>query len=588
MYPPRKRQSIETVETTPAVNTKEEMNMTTNNTTSLVQAILASPELEATLIQLINKLQAPATIAQEALQAPVAPMTTQESTPAQQERTAAPEAPLTRDRRPQAPRNPSVGLIRGTDNFKSFPLEGVMSPRKENIQAMVLEMAKQVVAMYNGGMRTLFTVLFPGAELLMVNVLALLKENNRCMDLKLVGLDSKTFQNIRMSRVHTARVFDDSRYESFKTEHEIIWFDRNKDMTTFLKDQNLGHFLMVSDKEINDNLKGFFVKQREMGTLAYYVSPAQFASLWDFKNPDPKGPNGGGAPAPKAETAPAPEQPVAQYATSLFEGLLPGASSATVPVEASTPVMTVEAPVESVVEEPVIEAPAAPAVEEQPPVLLGNAGISLPDNMFGDAPLSSMMPNPVAVGQPVQFNMPSVATVVTPPVVQQTEVVAPQVDTSASMTEHVFTHLTRREEVIDRKTALMDIVMHYNVGDMIDPALANTTMHDFALASVAYAVRQSNGLLDLNDVFRFFLKLSRYQCSEYKDFSVDSCSQFTMENPYEYFLNASGLEENSQLFTLVCSCIEALEQDHISMAMEKDAREYADGPSLSTPAPSFI
>lgn len=605
----------QTVETTTAT-TKEEMNMTT--TTSLVQAILASPELEATLVKLINQLQTPATKVEEG---------PAKETAIPQERNQADPATVTRRTRPQG-RDMTMGILRGTDNFKSLPLEGVMSPRKENIQAMVLEMAKQVVAMYDGGMRTLFTVLFPGAEMLIVNVIELLHQNNRCLDLKVVGLDSQTFKNIRENRVHTARVFDDSRLETFKSNHEILWFDGNKELSYFLRNQLVGHFLMVSDKEINENLKKFFVQQRNLGARGYYVSPAKYSTIWtyegsqDKKEPegpkDPQGPNGGGASAPAPHQNPAPATSTSTIPVmdpSAFEGLLP--SSTTIKTTEVAPAPSEETlsqdeiskrklqenlsnmeliagshevagmdddededgedETEEVVEPEQVEAPA-PAADD--------IKITIPDGLFGDAPLSELLTSNIGLGQSVTLDLPAAPLAPNVEEPKKTTEEKQEVATSADLDRVIFERLSAGDEAIDRKQALGDLITHYNVGHLLKPE-QTSTMHDFALSSLAHVVANTEHV-DLDDVFLFFIKLSRYQHSEYKALDVNSWSVFSMEDPYTYFLEHSGADQDSKLFFLVCCAIEALTIGHESASYEKDPADYAYGPSLGTPAPSFL
>lgn len=644
----------QTVETTTAT-TKEEMNMTMT-TTSIVQAILASPELEATLVKLINQLQTPATKVEEA--------PAKETTP--QERNQADPATVTRRSNPQG-RNMTMGILRGTDDFKSLPLEGVMSPRKANIQAMVLEMGRQVAAMYDGGMRTLFTVLFPGAEMLIVNVIELLHENGRCLDLKIVGLDSKTFQNIRENRVHTARVYDDSRLETFKSKYEVIWFDGNSEMSYFLRNQLVGHFLMVSDKDINENLKKFFVQQRSLGAKGYYVSPAKYSTIWtyegseDNKDPegpkDPQGPNGGGAPAPAQQQAPAPAMSTSTIPVmdpSAFEGLLPSSTTIKTTEVAPAPseetlsqdeiakrtlqeyLSTMEliagshevAGMEDEDEDEQEEEEASarhtenaqekatfqknmnhlmetldpdystsekeaqqvnePEQAETPAPAADDIKITIPDGLFGDAPLSQLMTSNIVPGQPLNLDLPTPEKKEKPVAQKKSTPVAKKEKKALSIPEHVFRHLTRQSEVVNRSQATSDLIAHYNVGHLLDPKMSNSTMHDFALASLATVAAQTGGDLDLEDAFLFLIKLARYQSTEFVSGQYGDWSNFTMEDPYAYFLEASGVDEESQLYTLVCSAIESLMGTQISAMYEVHPSDFAEGPLLSTPAPSFL
>lgn len=302
--------------------------MTTQTMTAenLVNAILTSPELKASILKVVQSHLAAAT-STSVVPAKVTPAPQEQVTPVTQERPVVTQE-ATKENYPTNngqeygnlhDRDMTVGLLRGTDHFSSFPHAGVFSPNKPRIKKLVMAMAREIAAMYNRGMRTLHVALFPGAELLVADVMQLFKEHNRFTDLTFVMMDTPAFASIRLKRRHEALVFDVTRIKYLSDNTEIVSYDRPSDMTNASRLLRAGHFLMVSDKTINRHLMEFFKRQRALGATCYYVNPSDFLSMVD---PEDNGPKGGGAPAPKAEK-PAIDLPtgtVINLSGSMFEG----------------------------------------------------------------------------------------------------------------------------------------------------------------------------------------------------------------------------------------------------------------------------
>lgn len=523
---------------------------------TLVNAILSSPELKASILTVVEQhMQAVTTITPAPVKEVVAPV--EQTRPVVKQEATRTNYPSKdgQDYSNLRERDMTVGLLRGTDHYGSFPHAGVFSPNKPRIQKLVLAMAREIAAMYDRGMRTLYVALFPGAELLISDVIKLYAEHNRFQDLEVILMDTPVFADIRAKRRHEAYVFDTMRVNHLASIGKTVQYDRPADMTNACRLLRAGHFLMVSDTTINRHLMEFFKRQRALGAACYYVNPTKFISMVE---PDGDGPKGGGAPTPTTPASAKESTPAVSISldAAMFEGgdtSSPSAASEeqveevkfTIPViESKVPGETPEERLDREIEESTSDEEEAEEEEEErlhfervaakkaaqaAPV----SGLTFSSDMFASGPIDSVITpsgsQPLVIPDVRGLQKQAAPVEETKPVVKDAGYFYDNMKKALHHSNcrlNVTTQQTKEELILHFKHDEKGDMFNYYVSQVPEGA----TFHDYVLAKFLDVFAQED-VLTPRTVVEYCLLLARHQSAEVR-YLPSHCRTLFMTNPY--------------------------------------------------------